>query len=117
MGDKIDKLIEKCDKINKLIEHRDKIEKFIQDYKILWKTLPRMRNDKKYETSKIFNDHSQRIDQLIERVDALFAQCIAHQRPPPSLESPNLSYPSYQDNTSYFNKIKIEIPKYDGLDN
>jgi hypothetical protein len=76
-----------------------------------------MRNNDKDETLRILNDHNERIDQLTERVDALFAQPLVHQRPPPSPNSLNTSYQRYQDNMGCLNKIKIDIPKYDGLDN
>jgi hypothetical protein len=80
--------------------------------------LLRMRNDNKDETTRMLNDQNkdERIDQLTERVDALFAQPLAHQRPPPSPNSFNSSYQRYQDNVGCLNKIKIDMPKYDGLD-
>jgi hypothetical protein len=76
-----------------------------------------MRNNDKDKVSRIINDHRERIDQLTERVDALLVQPLVHLRLPPSPNLSNTSYQRYQDNTGYLNKIKIEIPKYDGQDN
>lgn len=64
----------------------------MEDSKKRWQALLRMRNDNKYETLKILNNHSKRVDQLTKRVDAVFAQHLVHQRPPPILESPKTSY-------------------------
>jgi hypothetical protein len=75
-----------------------------------------MRNNYKDETLKILNDHTERIEQITKNVNALFAQPLVHQTPPPSTKSPNTSYKRYQDNTSYLKEIKLKIPKYYGID-
>ena len=48
-----------------------------------------MRDDNKDEMTRRLNDHSERIEQLTERVDALFAKPLTYQRLPSSLESSN----------------------------
>jgi len=85
------------DKINKLIEKEDKIDKLIEEFEKRWQALLRMRNDNKDETVKILNDHSERIEQSTEGVDALFVEPLAHWRPPQSLESLNTSGQRHQE--------------------
>jgi hypothetical protein len=89
----------------------------MEDFEKWWQALVRINNNDKDETSlKILNDHSGRIDQLTKRVDALFAQPLVHHRPPPSPNSLNSNNQRYQDSMGCLNKVKIDIPKYDGVD-
>lgn len=64
----------------------------------------------------IIYDHTKKIDNLTKRVEALLAQPLAHRRPPPSPEEKDASHRRHQDNTGFWNKIRIELHTYDGLD-
>jgi len=107
---KIDRLIEETHKM-----FGERIDKLMEDFDKWWLEFIRMRNNDKDEVS-IINDHTERIDQLTERVDALSMQPLVHWRSPPSPNLLNTSYQKYQDNMGCLNKIKINTPKYDRLD-
>jgi hypothetical protein len=62
-----------------------------------WEEQLRMRGDDKDETMKRLNDHSERIEQLTEWVDALFVEPLAYRRPPQSPESQNTSDQRHQE--------------------
>ena len=63
VGGKIDRLLEDTSKT-----FRESLSKITKEFKTRWQTLLRPRNKDRDETTKILNDHSGRIDQLIEDV-------------------------------------------------
>jgi hypothetical protein len=83
----------------------------------------------KDESTRKLNEQIERIDQLTERVDALFAEPLDFRRPSQSSGSQNLEDQGHQEipeiifsrNTHKFQdrdyqKFKKELPKYDGKD-
>jgi hypothetical protein len=87
LGDTINKLIEDTQKVL-----GDKIDKLIEDSKIRWLDLIRMRNNDKDKASKITNDHSEMIEQLIERLHESIVQPLTYQKPPTNPNSSNTSH-------------------------
>ena len=70
------------DKIDKLLETENKIDRLIQQGERL---LALSENDKT-ETKRRLYEHSEKIEQLTERVKALFIEPLAYRRPPLSPE-------------------------------
>ena len=72
------------DKIDKLLETENKIDRLIQQGERL---LALFENDKT-ETKRRLDEHSEKIEQLTERVEALFVEPLAYRRTPLSPEIP-----------------------------
>ena len=62
------------EKINKLLQKEDQIDMLIITSKERWNSYLRMRGSDKDESTRMLNEQFARIDQLTERVDALFAK-------------------------------------------
>jgi hypothetical protein len=77
MSEKIDKLLETDSKIDQLIQQGERL-------------LTLYENDKS-ETKRRLDEHSEKIEQLIERVEALFTEPLAYRRPPLSPEIPKIN--------------------------
>ena len=73
-------------------------------------------NEDKEKVMDIKCDHAETIVNLMEMVYVLSAQPLAHRRIPPSPKKQNASHMRFQDNTCYWNKIKIVLYMYDRLD-
>jgi hypothetical protein len=84
--DQIDRLLEMENKIDVLIEQGKKINRLMELSNNQWKEQLQMRGDDKDEKMKKLNYHSERIEQLIERIDTLLAEPLAYYRSPQSLE-------------------------------
>jgi hypothetical protein len=69
---------------NYLVETESKIDRLIQQGERL---LALSKNDKS-ETKRRLDEHSEKIEQLMERFEALFAKPLVYQRPPLSPEIP-----------------------------
>jgi chromosome segregation ATPase len=77
MNEKIDKLLETERTIDRLIQQGERLLAFSE-------------NDKT-NTKRRLNEHCEKIEQLMERVEALFIQLLAYRRPPLSLEIPEIN--------------------------
>jgi chromosome segregation ATPase len=74
MNEKIDKLLETERKIDQLIQQGEKL-------------LALSENDKT-ETKRRLDEHSEKIEQLMKRVEALFTEPLTYRRPPLSPKIP-----------------------------
>jgi seryl-tRNA synthetase len=72
MNEKIDKLLEIESKIDRLIQQGERLLALSENHKS--------------ETKRRLDEHSEKIEQLMERVEALFAEPLAYRRPPLSPE-------------------------------
>ena len=71
---------------------REILNKIAREFETPWKTLLILRNNDTDKTIRILNDHSERVVQLIKRVDALFSQPLVHQKYPPNSKFLNTDY-------------------------
>jgi chromosome segregation ATPase len=71
------------EKIDKLLETESKIDQLIQGERLL-----ALSENNKSETKRRLVEHIEKIEQLTEHVEALFAEPLAYRRPPLSLEIP-----------------------------
>jgi len=95
--DKINRLLERRNKIDMLIEQGKKINRSMELFNSRWEEQLRMRGDDKDGTKKTFNDHSEMINQLNKKLDALSLEPLAYRRLPQSLESQNTSDQRHQE--------------------
>jgi chromosome segregation ATPase len=115
MSDKIDKLLEGESKIDKLIQQGKRLLELSESR---WDEELRKRDNDKNETTRRLDEHSEKIEQLTERIDALFAEPLTYRRPPQSPESQNLEDQGHQEipkvifsRNMHNSNFKIEITK------
>jgi hypothetical protein len=70
------------EKIDRLLQKEDKIDTLITTSEERWNAYLRMSGNDKDESTRMLNEQIARIDQLIERMDALYAKPLAFRRPP-----------------------------------
>jgi len=62
-----------------------------------WEKQLQIKNNEKDEATRMLNNYKKKIDQLTEKVDALFAKPLSYQTPPQSPESQNSSDQIHQE--------------------
>ena len=87
MTEKIDKLLEGERKFDKLIKQGQRLLELSESR---WDEELRKRDNDKNETMRRLDEHSKKIKQLTQQIEALFAEPLTYRRPPQSLKLQNL---------------------------